>query len=998
MPAALRLPGVRFETVTPPATPALPRMDVAAFAGFAASGPVGVPVAVDDAPRFAEIFGGELPLAWDAERGERARAHLAPAVREFFRNGGRRCWVVRLAEGAESARFLLPGVLRARGGAVRGAAWMTAGSPGSWADGFGASATLLRTGLAEGQAVAEEEGVRLLRPGVADLLRVDAGDTVGFFPPPAASRAADRTPEERERARLRPVASSYWFRREPPDGLAGAPPAVTVLGAGTLTELPPSSWAVGEDGALRVAFDDAGSAGVRPGSWLRAELPDAASPPGRPTVYLLVDAVLRGGGERTAVVHRAWRALEPAAAWAGVPRGASPPAEGVAFSLVSLELWARRTTGSLLRVADVALAPGHPRWIGGFPTDAALAAPAEQLVEAPHAALRAQLATPRFPFAAPDPPADDVFLPLGAAALPREEWWQPAEISDRSALERDGLARFDADLFLDAELRRYPADSLLDAAFFRQYQQEPGQPPARLHALLGVEEASILAVPDAVHPGWTLRDGAANAPEPALAAPEITGVGEPDDEGCITVRWTAVEGATGYRLEGSLDARFRREVSAATTTGDDAEPTGARIRAPSPCPAWFWLRVRAEGLRGPGMWSETRLVDLPPHRFHDCDAAPLPAPTLRLLPPAGSPPGETDRLELEWSGPGERFLLVAADEPSFAVPTTLYEGPALGFALWVPTGAAYFRVAAAAGGSESPWSATAAYEPAPRPRWEVLRRDEADGALLLTLHEAMLRLCAARSDITAVLSLPSWHREEEAVRHATTLTARLGGVAEPGDAGARTLSFGALYHPWTWVRAPDAGAPLRAVPPEGAVCGVMAARSREQGAWTVPANRVFAGVAALEPSLGEGAQVAVFGRKVNLVVPSPRGFVCWSEETLSDDPELLGVGVRRLLILLRRLALREGFRYVFQPNDAAFRRLIQRQWDRLLADLFARGAFAGATRDQGFRVVTGESVNPRQSVEQGRFVVELRVAPSRPLHFLTVRLVQTGTGITLAES
>ena len=58
--------------------------------------------------------------------------------------------------------------------------------------------------------------------------------------------------------------------------------------------------------------------------------------------------------------------------------------------------------------------------------------------------------------------------------------------------------------------------------------------------------------------------------------------------------------------------------------------------------------------------------------------------------------------------------------------------------------------------------------------------------------------------------------------------------------------------------------------------------------------------------------------------------------------------------------------------------------------MFLRGAFAGKTADTSYEVVTSESLNTRQSVEQGRFIVELRVAPSLPLTFMTIRLVQTG--------
>src|SRR5207253_4744951 len=90
---------------------ALPRMDVAVFVGFAASGPLHTPVAVEDGAQFAAVFGQDAPLAWDAQRGEQVYAYLAPTVRSFFRQGGRRCWVVRVAgDEAKSNYFPIPGL------------------------------------------------------------------------------------------------------------------------------------------------------------------------------------------------------------------------------------------------------------------------------------------------------------------------------------------------------------------------------------------------------------------------------------------------------------------------------------------------------------------------------------------------------------------------------------------------------------------------------------------------------------------------------------------------------------------------------------------------------------------------------------------------------------------------------------------------------------------------------------------------------------------------
>jgi phage tail sheath protein FI len=119
-------------------------------------------------------------------------------------------------------------------------------------------------------------------------------------------------------------------------------------------------------------------------------------------------------------------------------------------------------------------------------------------------------------------------------------------------------------------------------------------------------------------------------------------------------------------------------------------------------------------------------------------------------------------------------------------------------------------------------------------------------------------------------------------------------------------------------------------------------------------------------------------------------------DTLSDD--LRQINVRRLLSLLRRLAAKHGAEYVFEPNSERFRRQVQRGFSALLDLMFARGAFAGDTPATSYQVVVSETVNNFQSVEQGRFVVELRVAPSLPLKFVTVRLVQAGGRADVSET
>lgn len=87
----------------------LPRTDIAAFIGIAMRGPVFKPTKVESWTQFVTVFGDYV-----------AQGYLAYAVQGFFANGGRTCWIVRIADGAL--------VATAEFGNVR----VSAGSPGSW--------------------------------------------------------------------------------------------------------------------------------------------------------------------------------------------------------------------------------------------------------------------------------------------------------------------------------------------------------------------------------------------------------------------------------------------------------------------------------------------------------------------------------------------------------------------------------------------------------------------------------------------------------------------------------------------------------------------------------------------------------------------------------------------------------------------------------------------------------------------------------------------------
>jgi phage tail sheath protein FI len=269
-----------------------------------------------------------------------------------------------------------------------------------------------------------------------------------------------------------------------------------------------------------------------------------------------------------------------------------------------------------------------------------------------------------------------------------------------------------------------------------------------------------------------------------------------------------------------------------------------------------------------------------------------------------------------------------------------------------------------------------------------------DTALLGRLQIATLRMAGAGGDFFALLSLPRHFRTAEAAAHATRLAALAPGAGSPGRLGAdeqRLLSFGALYHPWLVSRG-NAG--LVSSPPDGAIAGLMAARAQNRGAWIAPANDPVQDIVGLDPSLPDGELLALDRARVNMVRSLPMGFALHDADTLSNERDWRQINVRRLMMLLRRTLLRRGMTYVFEPNGPVLRRAVERSLTAMLDDLQQRGAFAGATSEKSFRIAVQQN---DADIDAGRLIVEVAIAPSQPIRFLTLRLVQQGARLSILE-
>jgi hypothetical protein len=320
----------------------------------------------------------------------------------------------------------------------------------------------------------------------------------------------------------------------------------------------------------------------------------------------------------------------------------------------------------------------------------------------------------------------------------------------------------------------------------------------------------------------------------------------------------------------------------------------------------------------------------------------------------------------------------------------------------------YYRARGFARQTKGPWSNTLVINPVNLSRSLLQASEDFSDADILAVHRALLRLCYARGDLFGVLALPRHYTVQQARNHIAKLNPGASDILDSSELTADALSAKVyplrhgeaavmshcgLYYPWLACQTDNpasGGVSIRFIPPDGACSGKIAAKSIEQGAWIAAANSPINNVLALDTKISKAQWLQLMSSRINVVRECSSGFQLMSADTLSANSELSEISVRRLMSLLVRLALREGNRHVFEPNSAELAERVQTHFESLFDGLYARGAFAGKNTTEAYRVITDSRVNTHQSIDDGRFIVELQVAPSQPLKFIRIRLVQSG--------
>lgn len=246
-----------------------------------------------------------------------------------------------------------------------------------------------------------------------------------------------------------------------------------------------------------------------------------------------------------------------------------------------------------------------------------------------------------------------------------------------------------------------------------------------------------------------------------------------------------------------------------------------------------------------------------------------------------------------------------------------------------------------------------------------------------TLQSRVIRHCEVTQDRFAVLDA---EHDPEATDSQKVLTQR-GALASTGG-------FAALYHPWLTVADPDVRGRTLAVPPSGHVAGVIARVDSQRGVHKSPANELVAGALGLARVLGDTEHGLLNDEGVNVlrVFPGRSLPLVWGARTISDNTAWRYVNVRRLFLFVEE-SIQEGIRWaVFEPNDLALWKRLDRTITEFLTRVWSSGALFGATASEAFYVKIDEENNPTATRELGQVFIEVGLAPVRPAEFVVVRI------------
>jgi phage tail sheath protein FI len=181
--------------------------------------------------------------------------------------------------------------------------------------------------------------------------------------------------------------------------------------------------------------------------------------------------------------------------------------------------------------------------------------------------------------------------------------------------------------------------------------------------------------------------------------------------------------------------------------------------------------------------------------------------------------------------------------------------------------------------------------------------------------------------------------------------------------------------------------------PSSSMAGVYARVDNTRGVWKAPANVGLRNVKAPSVLITDSEQEnlnidSASGKSINAIRNfEGRGLLVWGARTLDGNSnEWRYINVRRLFLFVEQSTKNASQFVVFEPNTPLTWSRVKGMISNFLTDLWRDGGLVGATTEEAYfvKVGLGETMTT-QDVLEGRMIVEIGLAASRPAEFIVLR-------------
>jgi len=211
--------------------------------------------------------------------------------------------------------------------------------------------------------------------------------------------------------------------------------------------------------------------------------------------------------------------------------------------------------------------------------------------------------------------------------------------------------------------------------------------------------------------------------------------------------------------------------------------------------------------------------------------------------------------------------------------------------------------------------------------------------------------------------------------------------------------IGALYYPWVKMavevkKTIDGKEKVvlenMLVPPSGAVAGIYARSDGERGVHKAPANEVVRGALELEKSITKAEQDILNPLGINCIRAfQGRGIRVWGARTIAPKgSEWKYINVRRLFLFLEESIDESTQWVVFEPNNEALWARVVQTISNFLLGVWKSGALMGTTPEEAYFVKCDRSTMTQDDIANGRLIVVIGLAPTKPAEFVIFRVAQ----------